>query len=106
MLDPQELFGSVVTLSALFASIAWCLARPNLASMLSTLGLAVLWPFVDTPLNGRLLMVLSDEKGVTQSDLISAFAVVIVAIQVARPIVKDRWPTSAPEQTDPEQTSA
>ena len=99
MLDPQELFGSVVTLSALFASMAWCLARPNLASMLSTLGLAVLWPFVDTPLNGRLLMVLSDEKGVTQSDLISAFAVVVVAIQVARPIVKDLWFTSDPEQT-------
>lgn len=99
MLDPQELFGSVVTVSALFASIAWCLARPNLASMLSTLGLAVLWPFVDTPLNGRLLMVLSDEKGVTQSDLISAFAVVVVAIQVARPIVKDLRSTSDPEQT-------
>jgi len=99
MLDPQELFGSVVTVSALFASIAWCLARPNLASMLSTLGLAVLWPFVDTPLNGRLLMVLSDEMGVTQSDLISAFAVVVVAIQVARPIVKDLRSTSDPEQT-------
>ena len=99
MLDPQELFGSVVTLSALFASIAWCLARPNLASMLSTLGLAVLWPFVDTPLNGRLLMVLSDEKGVTQSDLISALAVAVVAIQVAKPIVKDLWSTSDPEKT-------
>jgi hypothetical protein len=99
MLDPQELFGSVVTVSALFASIAWCLARPNLASMLSTLGLAVLWPFVDTPLNGRLLMVLSDEMGVTQSDLISVFAVVVVAIQVARPIVKDLRSTSDPEQT-------
>jgi hypothetical protein len=67
--------------------------------MVSTLGLAVLWPFVDTPLTGRLLMVLSGTKGVTQSDLISVFAVVVVAIQVARPIVKDRWFTSDPEQT-------
>lgn len=91
MLDPQELFRAIVTLNALFASIAWCLARPNWASMLSTLGLAVLWPFVDTPLTGRLLMVLSDHKGVTESDLISVLAVVVVAIQAATPILKDRW---------------
>ena len=98
MLDPQELFRAIVTLNALFASIAWCLARPNWASMLSTLGLAVLWPFVDTPLTGRLLMVLSDSKGVTQSDLISVLAVVVVAIQAARPILKDRWHKSALKQ--------
>ena len=90
MLDPQDLFRAVVTLNALFAAVAWCLARPNWASMLSTLGLAVLWPFVDRPLTGRLLMVLSENKGVTQSDLISVFAVLVVVAQAARPYIRAR----------------
>lgn len=90
MLDPQELFRSIVTLSALFAAIAWCLARPNWASMITTLGLAALWPFVDRPLTGRLLMVLSDHKGVTQSDLITALAVVVVAVQAALLLIRKR----------------
>jgi hypothetical protein len=84
VIDPQDLFRSVVALSALFASMAWCLARPNWASMLSTVALAVLWPFVDRPLTGRILMVLSDTKGVTQSDLISVLAVLIATGQAIR----------------------
>ena len=90
MLDIQQLFTSVVTLNALFASMAWCLARPNWASMASTLVLSVIWPFVDTPLKGQLLMGISIHKGVTQSDLVSVLAVVVVAIQLARLIVKVR----------------
>ena len=100
MLDTQELFRAVVTLSALFASTAWYLSRPSWASMLSALGLAILWPFVDKPLTGKLLMVISDQDGVTQSDLISVFVVVVVAIREARPIVKARWHHRKPEQTN------
>jgi hypothetical protein len=55
VLDIQELFRSIVVLNSLFASIAWCLARPNWASMTSTLVLSAIWPFVDTPLKGQLL---------------------------------------------------
>lgn len=113
MIDPQDLFRSVVALSALFASMAWCLARPNWASMLSTVGLAVLWPFVDRPLTGRLLMVLSDNKGVTQSDLISVLAVLIATGQAIRWYVRSRrrrLADPAPEvdldQPDPPLTSA
>ena len=113
MIDPQDLFRSVVALSALFASMAWCLARPNWASMVSTVGLAVLWPFVDTPLTGRLLMVLSDNKGVTQSDLISVLAVLIALGQATRLILRSRrrrLADSAPDeyldQPDPPLTSA
>lgn len=84
MLDPDDLFRSVVTLNALFASLAWCLARPNLASMLSVLIFAVIWPFVDSPLTGRLLLVLSEQNGVTESDLISVLAMVVVTVQAAR----------------------
>lgn len=98
MLDIQELFQSVVALNALFASIAWCLARPNWASMLSTLVFAVIWPFVDTPLTGRLLMTINDDKGVTQSDLISLLAVIVVAMQIARPIIKARVSEAQVEQ--------
>ncbi len=58
--------------------------------MISTLGLAALWPFVDRPLTGRLLMVLSDHKGVTQSDLITAFAVAVVAGQAALLLIRKR----------------
>lgn len=67
--------------------------------MLSTLGLAILWPFVDKPLTGRLLMVISEQDGVTQSDLISVFIVVVVALREARPILKRRWDKPNPEQT-------
>ena len=112
-MDPQDLFRSIVALSALFASMAWCLARPNWASMLSTVGLAVLWPFVDRPLTGRLLMVLSDNKGVTQSDLISVLAVLIATGQAIRWYVRSRrrrLADPAPEvdldQPDPPLTSA
>jgi hypothetical protein len=98
VLDLQELFESVVVMNALFASIAWCLARPNWASMLSTLAFAVIWPFVDTPLTGRLLMALSEDKGVTQSDLISVLAVIVVAVQIARPIINARVSEAQVEQ--------
>jgi hypothetical protein len=98
VLDLQELFESVVVLNALFASMAWCLARPNWASMLSTLAFAVIWPFVDTPVTGRLLLTLSDDKGVTQSDLISVLAVIVVAVQRARPIIKARVSGAQAEQ--------
>lgn len=84
MLDPDQLFRAVVILNALFASMAWCLARPTTASMVSVLVFAVLWPFFDKPLGGRILYVLSPTKGVTTADLISVFAVILVTVQVAR----------------------
>jgi hypothetical protein len=90
VLDPDQLFRAVVILNALFASMAWCLARPTTASMLSVLALAVIWPFFDKPLGGRILYVLSPTKGVTSADLISVFAVLLVAVQVARLRLRQR----------------
>ena len=84
MLDPDQLFRAIVILNALFASMAWCLARPTTASLLSVLSLAVLWPFFDKPLSGRILYVISPTKGVTSADLISVLAVILVTVQVAR----------------------
>jgi hypothetical protein len=84
VLDPDQLFRAIVILNALFASMAWCLARPTTASLLSVLSLAVLWPFFDKPLSGRILYVISPTKGVTTADLISVLAVILVTVQVAR----------------------
>lgn len=82
--DPEQLFRSIVALNALFASLAWCLARPNWASMVSTVLFAAIWPLVDKPLGGRILLVLTPTAGLTSGDLLSVLAVVVVAIQAAR----------------------
>lgn len=58
--------------------------------MLSTLALAVLWPFVDKPLGGKVLMVISETKGVTQADLLSVAAVVVVIVQAVRLHIRSR----------------
>ncbi|MBX7432132.1 hypothetical protein JDV09_08425 [Mycobacterium sp. Y57] len=84
MLDPNQVFHSMLAMNALFASLAWCLARPNRASILSVLAFAALWPFVNGRLEGRILAVISPGHGITESDLLSVLAVVAVVVQVAR----------------------
>lgn len=79
MLDPHQLFRAIVLLNGLFASLAWCLARTNWASMLSVLTFAVLWPLFDKPLGGRTVFVLNESNGITTGDFLSAFAVLVVA---------------------------
>ena len=90
MLDPHQLFGAIVALNALFASLAWFLARPSLPAMLSVLAFAILWPFVDKPLGGRTILIVDDENGVTTGDLLSVLAVAIVAFLLARQIIRAR----------------
>lgn len=84
MLDAVQLFHSEVAMNALFASLAWCLARPNRASILSAGLCAVIWPFVNKPLEGHILMVLRPEHGITTSDMLSVFAAIVVAAQIGR----------------------
>ena len=84
MIDPHQLFTAIVTLKALFASLAWCLARPNWASMLSVLVFATIWPFVDKPLGGRVVHVLNETDGITTGDFLSVLAGVVVAFQALR----------------------
>ena len=84
MIDPHQLFTAIVTLNALFASLAWCLARPNWASMLSVLVFATIWPFVDKPLGGRVVHVLNETDGITTGDFLSVLAGVVVAFQAWR----------------------
>ena len=84
MLNPHDLFRAIVVLNALFASLAWCLARPNAASLLSVVAFAILWPFVDKPLGGRTVHVVSEGNGITTGDFLTVFALGIAAWQAVR----------------------
>lgn len=84
VLNAIQLFYSEVAMNALFASLAWCLAKPNRASILSTVLCAAIWPFVNKPLEGHILMVLRPGDGITTSDMLSAIAVIVVAAQAIR----------------------
>jgi hypothetical protein len=56
----------------------------RLAALL-TIGFAVLWVLVDKHLEGPVLFVLSDQHGVTASDLASVTAVLVAAWRLLRP---------------------
>ena len=87
VLDPHKLFYGVLAMNALFASLAWCLARPNWASILSVVVFAALWPFANKSFEGRTLVVLSPTHGITSHDLLSVLALIVVAVQMVRWIV-------------------
>ena len=88
--DPHQLFYSVLAMNALFASCAWCLAKPSWASITAVLLSAGLWPFLNKSFEGRTLIVLSPTHGITSHDLLSVVAVVIAAVQAIRVAFSDR----------------
>ncbi len=80
----NDLFYSIAAMNALFSSMAWCAAKPNRWSILTTLTLALIWPFVNGILEGNLLLTISDTHGITVSDLFSVLAAGIALIQAIR----------------------
>lgn len=84
MPDMDQLFYGMLAMNAVFASLAWCLARPNTASILAVVIFAALWAFANGPLEGRTLAHLTPGHGVTASDMISVLAVVIATVQAVR----------------------
>ena len=84
VVDPHQLFYSVLAMNALFASLAWCLAKPNWASILSVLVAAALWPLLNESLEGRTLVVLTPTHGITSHDLLSVLAVAVAIVQTVR----------------------
>jgi hypothetical protein len=80
----QQLFYSIAAMNALFSSMAWCAAKPNRWSILAVLTSALIWPFVNEPLEGNILLKLSNSHGITVSDLLSVLAVVIALVQGIR----------------------
>ena len=87
MLDPHKVFHAMFALNALFASLAWCMARPNWASILAVVVSAALWPAANEVFEGRILVGLTPEYGITTYDLISVVAAAVVAVQVIRLIL-------------------
>jgi hypothetical protein len=55
------------------------------SAALLTIGFAVLWVLVDKHLEGHVLVVLSDQHGVTASDLASVAAVLVAGWRLFRP---------------------
>lgn len=96
------MFGAVVALNALFASLAWCLARTNVLSVLSVVTFAVIWPFVDKPLGGRTVYVVSEGNGITEGDFLSLFAVAVAAVLAARQMsrIRRRNASAEPDSGD------
>lgn len=101
LLDPHQLFRAIVVLNALFASLAWCLARPNAASMLSVVTFALIWPFVDKPLGGSTIHTVSESSGITTGDFLTVLALGIVGFQAARQLrrTQRRGTATAPAST-------
>jgi hypothetical protein len=64
--------------------MAWCAAKPTKWSILATLAFAVMWPFVNGVLEGKILLKISSIHGITVSDLLSVLAVVIALVQTMR----------------------
>ena len=80
----EQLFYSIAAMNALFSSMAWCAAKPTKWSILATLTFAVMWPFVNGVLEGKILLKISSTHGITVSDLLSVLAVVIALVQTMR----------------------
>ena len=87
MLDPHKVFHAMFALNALSASLAWCLAAPNWLSIFAVVVSAALWPAANQVFEGRILVVLTPDNGITTYDLLSVFAAAVVAVQVVRLIL-------------------
>ncbi len=87
MLEPHLVFHAMVAMNALFASVAWCLARPNWISILAVVVSAALWPAANEAFEGRILLILTPDNGVTTYDLLSVVAAAVAAVQAVRLIL-------------------
>lgn len=83
-MNGQQLFYSIAAMDALFASMAWCAARPNRWSILAVLTFAVIWPFANGTLEGDILLTVDSTSGITVSDLLSVLAAAIALVQAMR----------------------
>jgi hypothetical protein len=90
VVDPHQLFYSLLAMNALFAALAWCLAKPCSASILAVLASACMWPFANELVEGRTLVVLSPNHGITSHDLLSVVAVLVAIVQAIRVVFTHR----------------
>jgi hypothetical protein len=77
----EQLFYGVVALNALFASLVWCVVAPHRVSLTALVVCAVVWPFVNGPLEGHILWRIDEQHGITVSDLLSVAALAVAAVK-------------------------
>ncbi|OZE21635.1 hypothetical protein CH262_20140 [Rhodococcus sp. 05-2255-1e] len=80
-IDP---FHALVLMNAVFASAAWCLARPSWPAAISLSVVSVLWLFFNAPIEGRTLYVVDAERGLTESDFMTLAGLVLAAVTIVR----------------------
>lgn len=73
-------------MNGLFASGAWCLARPNGLAIAAVVVFSVLWIMFNGPLEGRVLWTVSPDRGLTESDFLAfgGFAVAAWGVRTLR----------------------
>ncbi|MFZ0832555.1 MAG: hypothetical protein WAM92_05625 [Mycobacterium sp.] len=82
MTDYQQLFYAIVAMNSLFAAAVWCAVAPKRISIAALVITAIVWPFVNAPLEGHTLLAIGSEHGITVSDLLSVAAVLIAVAKL------------------------
>jgi hypothetical protein len=82
--NDQQLFYSIAAMSALFSSMAWCVAKPNRWSILAVLTFALIWPFANGDLEGHMLLMINEDSAITVSDLFSVLAALLALVQIVK----------------------
>ncbi|OZF37345.1 hypothetical protein [Rhodococcus sp. 14-2483-1-2] len=77
-------FHSLVLMNAVFASAAWCLAKPSWSAAISLSVASVLWLFFNAPIEGAVLYVVDADRGLTESDFLTLAGVILAGVTVAR----------------------
>ena len=77
----QQLFYSALALNALFSSAVWCVVAPRPNSIAALVISAIVWPFMNGPLEGHLLVELDSTHGITVSDILSVLAISIAIVK-------------------------
>lgn len=77
-------FHALVLMNAVFASAAWCLAKPSWFAATSLSVASILWLFFNAPIEGAVLYVVDANRGLTESDFITVAGVILAGVTVAR----------------------
>ncbi|MGF0311772.1 hypothetical protein [Rhodococcus sp. IEGM1428] len=77
-------FHALVLMNAVFASAAWCLAKPSWPAAISLGVTSILWLFFNAPIEGAVLYVVDADRGLTESDFLTVAGVILAGVTIAR----------------------
>jgi hypothetical protein len=80
----MDLAIALVVLVLLLAAMVWLVVASNVVPAGLVLLLSALWVLVNKPVEGHVLLPITDENGITSSDLLSALGVFLVLAAVTR----------------------